>query len=246
MKPTLLNTRPQHQAAQLDTQCAAAGYTSLSCPALAMIPQTLDHRPNWDEQDVWVFVSRNAVTHFAAQLRHNQACKVNAKLVAVGDATAQAIGEQAWPNLQPVPDSFDSEGMLSMPVFAQPKGLRVGVVRGDGGRELLAQTLVQQGAEVRFYEVYQRQPLPFCDQAWLLFKRADCPVLLFTSASSLQAFWSQLPANEQAWCQQQILIVFSSRIEQAARELGFCAQIIQTQTSSDDAVLQALNQLAKA
>lgn len=249
--PTLLNTRPKHQAWLLDQALAQAGFDSLDCPSLVIQTQALSLAPDWDEQDVWVFVSRNAVTHFAKQQPSHQnqphSPSFSAQLVAVGDATAQAIEHQAWPNLQPLPTSFDSEGMLSLPVFESPQGLRVGIVRGDGGRDYLAQSLIEQGANLTFYEVYRRQPAPFCHQAWCLFKQAEVPVLLFSSVSSLKAFLSQLSkqnSTDQAWCFRQTLIVFSERIKQAAQQAGFSGEIFVTPTSSDAAVVQTLQGFA--
>lgn len=247
MTPTLLNTRPKHQAWCLNQALQEAGLASLDCPGLEIQTQTLKHKPEWDDYDVWVFVSRNAVEHFAQQLS-NKPVAFNAALVAVGEATAQAIQHQTWPNLAPLPDTFDSEGMLSLSVFANPQGLRVAIVRGDGGREHLAQSLIQQGAQVEFFEVYQRQAAPFCESAWLAFKEVEMPVILFTSISSLEAFnQSLLNQNpyDQAWCFRQTLIVFSERIQNAARKMGFSGDILVTPTSSDAAIVETLQSLPR-
>lgn len=244
MRFTLLNTRPPHQADLLNQQLAEVGVEALNCPSLQIETEQLTQTPRWDQQDVWVFVSRNAVTHFALQLSAEQQVGSEAcKIVAVGEATAQAIGQQGWPNLQPVPSSFDSEGMLSLAVFNQPQGLRVGVVRGDGGREHLAQTLRAQGAQVSLYEVYRRQISPFCQQAWRKFKQAARPILLFTSGSSLQAFLTELPVEDQAWCFQLPLIVFSQRLFDLARQAGFTQQIYVTSNASDAAICELMQQL---
>ncbi|MBE0494228.1 MAG: uroporphyrinogen-III synthase [Thiomicrospira sp.] len=248
MTPTLLNTRPKHQAWCLNQALLEAGFASLDCPSLQIQTQALEHCPQWDDYDVWVFVSRNAVKHFAQQLP-NKSARFNAALVAVGDATAQAIQQQGWPNLAPVPNTFDSEGMLNLAVFAQPKGLRVAIVRGDGGREYLAQSLIEQGAQVDFLEVYRRQAAPFCQTAWQTFKQAQTPVLLFTSVSSLDVFSAQLAAqnpDHQAWCFRQTLIVFSQRIQNAARKIGFSGPILVTPTSSDGAIVETLQRYARS
>lgn len=244
MRFSLLNTRPPHQAGLLNRQLAAIGVEALNCPSLQIETEQLTQTPRWDQQDVWVFVSRNAVEHFVRQLPPDQQQgDSRCKIVAVGEATAQAVGQQGWPNLQPIPDSFDSEGMLNLAVFRQPQGLRVGIVRGDGGREHLAQTLKAQAAEVGLYEVYRRQPSPFCHQAWWQFKQAADPILLFTSGSSLQAFLSELPAEDQAWCFQLPLIVFSQRLKDLAREVGFKQHIYITANASDAAICDLLQQL---
>lgn len=240
MTPTLLNTRPKHQAWCLNQALLEAGLASLDCPSLQIQIQTLKHRPAWDEYDVWVFVSRNAVEYFAQQGVNKSS---NATLVAVGEATAQAIRQQGWSNLAPLPTTFDSEGMLSLAAFAQPAGLRVAIVRGDGGREHLAQSLIQQGAQVDFFEVYRRVAAAFCESAWQAFKQAEMPVMLFTSVSSLEAFHRALihqHPDHQAWCFRQTLIVFSQRIQDAARQIGFSGTILVTPTSCDAAIVETL------
>lgn len=235
----LLNTRPAEQNVELTRLVQQAGYDVVECPALQIKTQTLQQAADWTQQDIWVFVSRNAVTHFARQL-NSAAVNEAAKLIAVGAGTAQAISQLGWPNLQPLPENFDSEGMLALDALAKPDGLRVGVVRGDGGRELLAQTLRQLGAQVQFYEVYQRVNAPFCNQAWQQFRKFQQPVILFSSQTSLVALLSQLDADNQAWCYQQPIIVFSQRIADFARQQGFVGSVVVTRNASDQAVLDSL------
>ncbi|MDY0136029.1 MAG: uroporphyrinogen-III synthase [Thiomicrospira sp.] len=239
MKGTLLNTRPQHQACQLTQLARQAGFAVVECPCLEIVyeaPRDLD----LGAFDVVVFVSRNAVQGLA-QLAPRWSGQ---QLVAVGAATAQALDELNWPNRQPLPPSFDSEGMLQLAVFAKVPHLRVLIVRGDGGRELLADSLRQAGARVSVCEVYRRQVAPFCQQAWAAFRVARHPVLLFTSQTSLAAFLSALPPNQQAWCLSLPLIVFSERIAHAARERGFSGEMLVTPTSSDEAIISSLTKLA--
>ncbi|WFE69606.1 uroporphyrinogen-III synthase [Thiomicrospira sp. R3] len=237
----MLNTRPAHQAKRLTDLFQQAGYCVIECPALQIETQLLPKSPNWHQQDVWVFVSRNAVLHFAKQLASEQS--QTAKLVAVGAATAEAIALQGWQNTQPLPSRYDSEGMLALAVFKQPKGLKVGVVRGDGGRAVLAETLKQQGADVAFYEVYRRVAAPFCHQAWSRFKQMPYPVLFFSSNASLDAFVKQRSANNQAWYRAQPFITFSQRIADYARQQGFVGRALVTANSTDQAVLDSFTLL---
>lgn len=240
---TLFNTRPAHQAEGLTHSLQQQGIDVVASPLLHIQACALQSPPYWSDQDVWVFVSRNAVEMFADQLKvagRSHEVPEGVSLVAVGQATLNVIKQQGWQGCQPLPPSFDSEGMLQLPAFQAPQGLRVGIVRGRGGRELLAQTLKAQQAQVRFYEVYQRQLAPFDAQTWQALKRATKPVILLTSVSQLQALLQWIPRDDLDWCLQQPLIVFSARIAQAARGEGFSGLIVQTETSSDAAVLQAL------
>lgn len=243
----LLNTRPAHQSAGLSALIKQAGYAVLDFPALQILTQPLAQAPNWSQQDVWVFVSRNAVEHFANQCHADTSwIKPTTKLIAVGAGTAHAIQQQGWPNLQPLPNHFDSEGMLALDALAKPDGLRIGIVRGDGGREMLAECLSQQGAKVQFYEVYKRIAAPFNAQAWSTFIGFQHPVILLTSNRSLDGLLNPLNHDDKAWCQQQPLIVFSQRIADYALQQGFVGPKIITQTASDQAVLDSLISLVNS
>lgn len=255
---TLLNTRPAHQAENLAAQLAKIGVANLNCPLLefATTPVDLDGL----QQKVWVFVSRNAVEHFAKLLKqqfdqaHNQIWFAGKHLVAVGEATAQAIEQQGWQNLQPVPNTFDSEGMIELPAFSEPKGLSVAIVRANGGRPWLAENLREMGAQVDFYEVYERRAVSFCNQIWLEFKQAEKPLILFTSVSNIETLLEQVAEFDQQnaqtaetnanqiWLRGQTLIVFSERIAQAARDLGFSGEIHVTEQSSDQAIIKVITE----
>lgn len=252
---TLLNTRPAHQAENLAAQLAKVGVANLNCPLLEFATTTVDL--GGLQQEVWVFVSRNAVEHFAKLLEqqfdqaHNQAWFAGKQLVAVGEATAQAIEQQGWQNLQPVPNTFDSEGMIELPAFSTPKGLSVAIVRANGGRPWLAENLQAMGASVDFYEVYERRAVSFCNQAWLEFKQAAKPLVLFTSVSNIETLLENLAQFDeqnaqdcanQAWLRGQTLIVFSERIAQAARDLGFSGKIYITEQSSDPAIIKVITE----
>jgi uroporphyrinogen-III synthase len=54
--------------------------------------------------------------------------------------------------------AFDSESVLALPAFQAPAvaGRRVLILRGDGGRDLLGDTLRARGAEVEYLTCYHR------------------------------------------------------------------------------------------
>jgi len=61
----------------------------------------------------------------------------------------------------------NSEALLAMPELAQVNGQRFLIIRGQGGREELANVLRSRGASVDYLDVYKRV-MPSIDNAKLL------------------------------------------------------------------------------
>jgi uroporphyrinogen-III synthase len=74
----------------------------------------------------------------------------------VGAATAQILAITASTSLSA--DGDDSEALLQLPRCARrcTPDARVLILRGEGGRELLAERLREQGASVDYLELYRR------------------------------------------------------------------------------------------
>ena len=69
-----------------------------------------------------------------------------------GDALARhGIHDVISPPLR-----FDSEALLELPQLTDVNGRRVIIFRGDGGRELLGETLAARGASVEYVSCYRR------------------------------------------------------------------------------------------
>ncbi|WP_296815495.1 uroporphyrinogen-III synthase [Thiobacillus sp.] len=71
------------------------------------------------------------------------------------------------------PDGQDSEAVLALPQLQAVAGRQVVIVRGVGGRALMADTLRARGADVHFMECYRRT-CPHADPApcWRAGRRA--------------------------------------------------------------------------
>ncbi|HET9680094.1 MAG TPA: uroporphyrinogen-III synthase, partial [Gammaproteobacteria bacterium] len=147
----VLVTRPAAQAPTLAEAIEAAGGSALLFPVLVIepVPLAIDPPP---EADWYIFISPNAVKHgwplVAAQA-------ANARIAAIGPGTAQALTQLGHP-ADVHPQKGDSENLLAASVLQSMEGQRVVIVRGDGGRELIAETLKQRGAQVGYLEVYRR------------------------------------------------------------------------------------------
>lgn len=156
----ILVTRPEHQAGELVAAIEAAGGEALVFPVLRIEGRD---RPTIEADlralpaaDIVIFTSRNAVEH-GFTLHAGGA----GRIAAIGPATALAI-EAAGGRVDIRPGSgFDSEQLLRSPELQDVAGRNIRIVRGEAGRELLADTLRRRGARVDYLSVYRRlRPTP--------------------------------------------------------------------------------------
>lgn len=76
---------------------------------------------------------------------------------AVGAASAAPLQRAGLHPRMPT-TGFSTEGLLDLPELQNAAGLRILIVRGEGGRETLAATLTERGAKVRQLALYRRIP----------------------------------------------------------------------------------------
>ena len=131
----VLVTRPKTQAEGLVTAITAAGGTAVEFPVIeaeARNPAEIAANSNQLSQpDIVIFVSANAV-------HHGHAYAASARIAAIGPATARATKEHGLDVDFVSPDGFTSEHLLGMADLQQVEGKVVRIIRGNGGRELLA------------------------------------------------------------------------------------------------------------
>ncbi len=150
----VLVTRPAAQAGELVSAIEAAGGRPIAFPVIEIAPRDPQRiqadLSGRDDPDIAIFVSRNAV-------EHGLAWSGDAAIAAVGPATAAAIeGAARVVDIRPA-SGFDSESLLEEPALKDVRGKTVRIIRGNGGRELLATTLRERGANVDYLEVYARR-----------------------------------------------------------------------------------------
>lgn len=165
-------TRPQPQASDWASRLGAAGVAAVALPLIEIAPPA--HRDAVDaawrglmQQDLVVFVSPNAVLQFFQARPADVTWPMSTWAGSTGPGTSNALSAVGVPSpciVQPSPDAaqFDSEALWSvLQPMREWRGARVLVVRGEGGRDWLAQTLQQRGAQVSFVEAYRRQAPSF-------------------------------------------------------------------------------------
>jgi uroporphyrinogen-III synthase len=167
---TVLVTRPVHQAAGLVQRVEAAGGEAFVFPALAIEPVAADRLADslayLAAADIAIFISPNAAQFGMAAIRAHGGLPATLQVFAVGPGTARELVAQGVAGVI-TPDGQDSEALLALPGLQAVSGRRVVIVRGVGGRPVVADTLRVRGADVRFLECYRRT-CPQADPAPLL------------------------------------------------------------------------------
>ncbi|MGB5835038.1 MAG: uroporphyrinogen-III synthase [Thiohalocapsa sp.] len=227
----VLVTRPAAQARGLCDLIEAVGGRPVAFPTVEILPARepdAARRLLSAPRDLVVFISRNAVS-YALALLDDHAVLVGTsgtaepvpQLAAVGRATATAM-EQAGLAPDLVPSSgYDSESLLALPALARVGGKRVLIVRGEGGRALLGETLAQRGAEVVYAEVYRRA-VPVTDSAALIPDwEQSLGFITATSDEVLLNLLAMVPTPAHRWLRGLPLAVLGERNAATAMRLGF-------------------------
>jgi uroporphyrinogen-III synthase len=115
------------------------------------------------------------------------------------------------------------------------------IVRGEGGRELLADTLSARGATIDYIEVYRRALATHDRSHCVAAMHAD--KLVCTSVAGVDNL-CRILSEFKADLTCKPLVVVSQRIRQHALELGF-RWVEVSRSASDDAVLQTLIDMDK-
>ena len=256
MPDTVVITRPAAQAGPLAARIAALGWPVTLLPLLEIhaldgaeeCAQLQAVLARLAEYDLVALVSPNAIDCVFA---HLPAWPSGLPLAVVGEGSRQALAAHGVTEANATITSpldtarSDSEHLLLALDLPALRGKRVLIVRGDGGRDYLADGLRAAGAEVEFVTAYRRK-VPKLTPAL----RATLDKLLqhnndwiITSSEALRGLLALLGemGDEKTIVvkmQQQHLIVPHARIAQTAAVLGF-ARV--TLTGSGDAgVLAAL------
>lgn len=241
----ILVTRPVHQAHELAGKIRAAGGNPVLFPVLEILDtpnqrELLDLIERLDEFDIAIFISPNAANKAMRLIRERQALPAGLKIVAVGQGTARALENFGVNGISAPTARFDSEALLDMAELKHVEGKRVVIFRGDSGRELLGENLLNRGATLEYAECYRRVK-PESDTAPLLRVRAGgggMNAIAITSSEGLRNLLDMVGESGRAWLKKTPLFVSHERIVQTARRLGF-AHVILT-PAGDSGLMEGL------
>ena len=239
-------TRPAGQAAHLATALAGQGAIPVFYPVLEIsdledIAPVLDVAIRLDSYDLGVFVSPNAIERALAVILPRRSWPAKLRVAALGKSSERALASHGIHDVISPPLRFDSEALLELPELTEVAGRRVIIFRGDGGRELLGETLKARGAVVDYVTCYRRGR-PQLDPAPLLklWEEGQLDAVTLTSSEGLRNFHDMVGRLGQAWLKKTPAFVPHARIAEQAQALGL-AQVIPTDPG-DDGLLAGLMQ----
>ncbi|MFG6417114.1 uroporphyrinogen-III synthase [Roseateles sp. DC23W] len=231
---TLVLTRPRPQCGDWLARLAALGQPAVALPLIEILAAR-DPAPvhaAWaalPAVDLAVFVSPNAVAEFFAHAPPAAAWPALTLAACVGPGSAQALAAHGVPAAQIVQPATDATGLDSEHLWQQlqPRrdwaGARVLLLRGDGGREWLAERLAEAGARTEAVTVYHRSGPRFdaAEQALLgqILANPQGFVWLFSSSEAVGHLAGQAVAGQRA-------VATHGRIADAARAAGFAPVVL--------------------
>ena len=254
--PTIIITRPITQTSRLTDRLREAQRQVVLFPCME-IEALSDYRAfdavlaRLQEFALVAFVSPNAIAATMRRLQHlHWTWPKNLAMAVMGQGSKEALlglgfDEDVYKIIQPLnQERTDSETLLEVLDLESLRGQKVLIIRGETGRELLADALRENGVDVQQIAAYRRCAPPFSAEKQreflqLLELEGDWVV---TSSEILQTILNWAASTGGSACvakmQQQHLLVPHRRIAENARSLGF--QSLTLTSSGDEHMFVAL------
>lgn len=137
----------------------------------------------------------------------------------------------------------NSEGILQLPLLQNITNKSIVLLKGEGGRNLIAPGLTERGGTVHVLDVYKRVANTDAIRGFVFEpKRIKC--IISTSIEITELLLTELDLNQQNTLRSCIWIVASERIKDYAYTQGI-RHILVSQGASNKALLNCANQLVK-
>ena len=243
----VLVTRPRDQAENLAHLIEGEGGEAIRFPVIEIAePKNtqalLAVIDRLDQFGLAIFISPNAVNRaMNLILARRGVWPRNVRIACVGQGSAREFKHFGIENVIVPAGQFDSEALLALPELQQVTGNKIVIFRGEGGRELLGDTLKARGAEIEYAECYRRtrprtDVMPLLDR-WA---RGEIDIVCLTSVDGLHNLFDMLGPAGQPRLARTPVIVVSARMAEVCRELGFKTEPLVAAKASDEAVLEAI------
>jgi uroporphyrinogen-III synthase len=234
-------TRPIDQAKKLAKLIEKAGGTPILLPLIEITPlkdysQFEAVISKIETYDWAIFISSNAVQNGMPRIAKLR-IPPNLKFAAIGPVTANELQSFGVKEVLTPKDRFDSESLLALPEMQAVKNKKVMIVRGVGGRDVLAETLISRGAQVTFAECYQREnPQTNCDLLAQLYAEKKLHGIVVTSSEAMRHLLDL--AGDAEWLRNVTLFVNHARITELPLQMGL--KVVVADAPGDDAMLDIM------
>jgi ribonuclease P protein component len=159
--PTVLLTRPEHQAEPAKTQLETLGFQVFIQPVIDIFPPESWHETDEAIQQLrsggfdWlVFSSSNGIHSFFDRLGTVE-MPAEIRIAVIGNSTDAALYQQIGRHADLVPKTFTAEGVAEALLTEAKQGKRFLHLRASRGRDVLKRSLTEAGGCVSEIAVYQ-------------------------------------------------------------------------------------------
>jgi uroporphyrinogen-III synthase len=250
-KKTILITRPLSQGEVLSALLRKQGFQVHHIPVMEIEPLSLPEQLAPIEKIFSritsyhgiIFVSVNAAEQALPWLKKYPHARTT-KILSVGKSTADFY------NANHVHDSkviyprqhMNSEGLLALNELQadEVQGRRYLILRGSGGREVIAQGLKERGAHVDSCELYRRY-LPEKNISNLKKVLPATDLIVVSSGESLENLATMAGELSPDLLLEKTILVPGERVATIAHQLKF-RHIMKALNATDAAVIEAVNQ----
>jgi uroporphyrinogen III methyltransferase/synthase len=203
---TIAVTRTRQQASELSAKLSALGANVIEAPTIELAPSSNQQEVDAALKSIgnygWVtFTSANGVRYAKQRLLElglDSRAFGNAKIAAIGAATAEAIQNELALRVDLFPKAFVAEALLdALKQAGEVQGKRHLLLRAEIARTVLRDGLAAAGAaEVRDVPIYEtRIPTSLPQQLIDALAAGDVHWVTFTSSSTAKNFTTLLGSN---------------------------------------------------
>ncbi|MBE8168487.1 MAG: uroporphyrinogen-III synthase [Shewanella sp.] len=191
-----------------------------------------------NEADIVIFISVNAVIY--AYNSGLVPANTTIQYFAVGNATHHELTKLGVDSKVATMGQHHSEGLLGLDGLKSVINRRITIIRGCGGRELLAEVLRERGALVEYCEVYQRNMPSYAkQQVCQVWQDAKVSTILITSGEILSNLIKLVPKESFAWLNSCFIVVPSERVADMAKRAGL-SNVVNAGSASSEKMLAAV------
>ena len=224
----ILVTRPAAQAGALAALVAERGGEAVCFP-LIEISAADDPEPlrqaiaRLADYGLAIFISPNAVAHSLPQILAARAWPEGLAVAAIGPGTVAQLNVNGVTEVIVPDERFDSAALLERPELQAERmaGRKVLILRGNGGREELAETLRARGAQVDAVTVYRRSPPDSSEPFLSLLRNTTLDALTISSSEGLRNLQALLDTENTDVFRRTPVFVPHQRIAEVATDLGW-------------------------